>query len=123
MTHAYTVWRNISIGVFFLAVGGLLWLGAFWPWILVVFCGMSLLNSLLKGNWRWAIHPLLWGLGISYAIASGTVGGWAMFWALCGASIILSYVVGLVPRRVSRTPHRAPGARIVIDAETVERDP
>jgi len=120
---AATVWRNVSLGVFFLAVAALLYLGEFWPWILVVFCGMWLVNAVFKGQWRWAPHPLLWGLGLGYAFASATVGGWAMFWALCGASIILSYLIGLVPHRSRKGRHRAPGARIVIDAETVSSDP
>ena len=114
-------WRGISLGVFLLAVGVLLMMPWRWQWIFVVICGSSAVNAILKGSWRWLPHPVMWGVGLGFSYATGTVGGWAMFWMLCGLSIILGYLIGLVPRAAPKEPHRAPGARVVLDAEMVSR--
>ena len=42
--------------------------------------------------------------------------GWAMFWYLCGASVILGFLIGLVPRSAPPPPPPPrPGSGVVID--------
>ncbi len=116
---AVAVWRNVSLGVFCIAVGALVYLDAPWQWIFVVFAGLSLVNALVKGRWRWAPHPLAWGLGLGWAYATGT-SAWAMFWWLCGGSVFLAWLVSLVPRRPPpgpAGPPSRPGDGVVIDVE------
>jgi len=115
-------WQGVSLGLFFLSLAAIVHFGGDWQWIFVVMAGMSLVNAVGKGRWRWAPQPLLWGAGLAYAYASppagqpGHVGGWTMFFALCGASIVLSFLTSLVPRRPPReAPPPRPGAGIVID--------
>jgi hypothetical protein len=110
------VWRNVSIGVLFLAVGVIVYRDAPWQWIFVVFAGLSLVNAVVKGRWRWTPHPLLWGLGLGWAYATG-MNAWAMFWWLLGGSVFLGFLVSLIP---SRPPPR-PGEGVVIDAEVTDR--
>ena len=119
MNAAATFWRNVSFGVFLVATGVLLAMGRFWPWILVVLCGMSFLNAALKAQWRWAVHPLLWGGVLSWMYATQYDGICAAVVVLCGGSIILWYVVDLIPRPKPDEHHHAPGPRTVLDAEVV----
>lgn len=111
-------WRGISLGLFLLALAAILHFGAPWQWIFVVMAGMSLLNAVGKGRWRWAPHPLLWGAGLSWSYATERVGGWTMALALLGASLIVAFLVSLAPRRppAPPPPHR-PGAGVVLDVE------
>jgi len=114
---ARMVWSGISLGVFFLALGVLVLTDAPWQWIFVVCGGMSLVNALVKRRWRFVPHPLLWTAGLAWAYATGT-NAWGVFWALCGASVIVGFLVGLVPRPPAPPPPPArPGAGVVIDVE------
>ena len=116
---AASVWRNLSLGVLCIAVGAIVYLDAAWQWIFVVFAGISLVNALVKGHLRWAPHPLLWGLGLGWAYAKG-MNAWAMFWWLCGGSVILGWLISLIPRRPRPEldePPRRPGEGVVIDVE------
>lgn len=115
-------WRGISLGVFLLAVAAIVHWDAPWQWVFVVMAGMSLVNAVVKGRRRFAPHPLLWGAGLAYAYLSPPppdprhFGGWTMFVALCGASLVLSFLISLVPSRPRRpAPPPRPGAGIVID--------
>ena len=124
MTPA-TVWRNLSLGVFCLAVGALVYLDLPWKWIFVVVAGMSLVRALVSARWRWAPHPLLWGLGLGWAYAGG-FSGWVMFWWLCGGSVILAFLISLVPRRpppARAGPPPRPGDGVVLDAEVTDSRP
>jgi hypothetical protein len=111
------VWGGISLGVFFIALGVIIargW-GENFQWLFVVMAGMSLVNAIVKGRWRFAPHPLLWAAGLGWAYATG-YNGWAMFWYLCGASVILGFLIGLIPRSPPPPPPAArPGAGVVID--------
>ncbi len=116
------VWRGISLGVLLLSLAALLRFDAPWQWVFVVMAGMSLVNAIVKGRWRFAPHPLLWGGGLAYAYLSPPApdprhfGGWTMLLALCGASLVLSFLISLVPARKPRpAPPPRPGAGIVID--------
>jgi len=89
-----------------------------------VMAGMSFVTSLVKRRWRMALHPLLWAAGLAYACSSppagepGHVGGWTMFFALCGGSIVLSFLINLVPKSAPKeapAPPPRPGAGVVID--------
>ena len=125
--RAAQVWGGVSLGVLFLALAAMVHYGRPWQWIFVVFAGMSLLNALAKGRWRWLPHPLLWGAGLSwsYAVPPGDprhVGGWTMFLALCGASVIVAFLVGLVPRRRRTEGPRRPGEGVVVDIDVVDRE-
>ena len=114
---ARMIWSGISLGVFFLSLGVLVTTGAPWQWIFVVCAGMSLVNAVVKRRWRFAPHPLMWGSALSYAYVTG-MSGWGMFWGLCGASVIVGFLVGLIPRSPPPPPPPArPGAGIVIDVE------
>ncbi len=117
-------WRGMSLGFFLIAIAAILHRGAAWQWVFVVMAGMSFVNSLAKKRWRWAPQPLMWTAGLAYAYASppegerGHVGGWTMFFALCGASLVLSFLIHLVPKRApeeSPAPPPRPGAGVVID--------
>jgi len=119
-----TWWRGLSLGIFLIAIAAILQTGAAWQWIFVVMFGMSFVNALLKKRWRWAPQPVLWAAGLAFAYSSppegqaGHVGGWTMFFALCGASIFLSFLTSLVPKRPPReAPPPRPGAGVVIDVE------
>ena len=114
---ARMVWGGISVGVFFIALGALVAAGAPLRWLLVVLAGMSFVNAVVKRRWRFAPHPLLWGAGLGWAYATGG-NAWAMLWYLCGASVILGFLIGLVPRRVPPPPPppvQRPGDGVVID--------
>jgi len=112
---ARLVWGGISLGVFFIALGVLVATGAPLRWLLIVLAGMSLVNAVVKGRWRFAPHPLMWGAGLGWAYATGS-NAWAMFWYLCGASVIVGFLIGLVPRRPPPPPPPPrPGAGVVID--------
>jgi hypothetical protein len=111
------VWSGISLGVFFIALGVLVSTGEPWQWIFVVCAGMSLVNAVVKGRWRFAPHPLMWGLGLGWAYATGE-SAWGAFWVLCGASVIVAFLISLIPRRPPPPPPPArPGAGVVIDVE------
>jgi hypothetical protein len=115
----------MSLGLFLIAIAAIIhsdWLT--WHWIFVVMFGMSFVNALAKKRWRWVPQPLMWCLGLSYAYSSppegqpGHVGGWTMFFALCGASLVLSFLTNLIPKRAPKerpAPPPRPGAGIVID--------
>jgi len=117
-----TWWRGLSLGLFLIAIAAIVHSGADWQWIFVVMFGMSFVNAVAKGRWRWVPQPLLWGTGLWYAYSSppegepGHIGGWTMFIALCGASLVLSFLTNLIPKRVPREESAPrPGAGIVID--------
>ena len=119
-----TWWRGLSLGLFLIAIAAISYHDADWQWIFVVMFGMSFVNALAKKRWRWAPQPLLWAAGLWYAYSSppegqpGHVGGWTMFFALCGASLVLSFLTNLIPRRAPKerpAPPPRPGAGIVID--------
>ena len=46
-------WRGVSRGIFLLALAAILHFAAPWQWIFVVMAGMSLLNAVGEGRWRW----------------------------------------------------------------------
>jgi hypothetical protein len=118
-------WRGMSLGIFLIAIAGIVHSTKLtWHWMFVVMAGMAFVSALLRRRWRWAPHPLLWTCGLGYAYTSppegerGHVGGWTMFFALCGASLILSFLINLIPARPSRRdppPPPRPGDGIVID--------
>ncbi|MCK6479871.1 MAG: hypothetical protein L6R43_06905 [Planctomycetes bacterium] len=118
---AERAWKQVAPGVFLLSLGAVLAFAPAWQWIFVVVCGMSAVNALVKSRWLWLPHPLLWAAGLSFSYATGKVGGWPMFWMLCGGSVLLSFLLGLLPV-VSRppSPPRRPGAGTILDAERVE---
>jgi hypothetical protein len=117
-----TAWRGISLGLFLVALAALIHFGADWRWIFVVMAGMSLLNAVGKGRWRWAPHPLLWGAGLTYSYATERVGGWTMALALVGASLIVAFLVSLVPRRPpAPLPPPRPGAGVVLDVDAEKK--
>lgn len=121
---ASTAWKSIAPGILFIAIGVILATDLEWQWIFVVVAGLSLGNALVKRRWRWAPHPLLWGAGLGWTYAHRPGEGWSAFWMLCGISIILSFLVGLVPRRPPPPPPpRPPGAGVVIDVERVGDGP
>ena len=110
-------WNGVSLGVFCVALGVVVATGAEWQWLFVVMAAMSFVNAAVKRRWRFAPHPLMWAGGLAYAYATG-MNAWAMFWWLCGASLIASFLIGLVPRRPPEPPPPArPGDGIVIDVE------
>jgi hypothetical protein len=45
-----------------------------------------------------------------------------MFLALCGASVIVAFLVGLVPRRPRHDRPRPPGEGIVVDVDVIDRE-
>ena len=85
---ARAAWGSLSLGVLCVSVGTMVWTDAPWQWIFVVLAGMNLVRALVNRNWRWAPQPLMWGLGLGYAYATG-MSGWKMFMILCGGSILL----------------------------------
>ena len=109
------IWGGISLGVFFIALGVLVATDAPLHWLFVVMAGMSFVNAVVKRRWRFAPHPLIWSAGLGWAYATG-FSGWAMFWYLCGASVILGFLIGLVPRSAPPPPPPPrPGSGVVID--------
>jgi len=113
---AERAWRNLAPGVFLLGLGASLAGPWAWQWIFVHLAAMSVVNALVKRRWRSLPHGLLWGCGLGFSYATGRVGGWPMFWMLCGASIILSFLLSLVPDPPPPPPPpRRPGAGVVID--------
>jgi len=99
-----------------------------WTWVFLVLAATSTVGALLRGNWRWAIHPLLWGAGIGWTLLnheefrSGDpqrLNGWAVFFGLLGASMILGFAIDRIPRRRRRTPDAPPrpGAGDILDTQ------
>jgi len=105
-----SAWSSISLGVFLIALAWVIQAGYPLKWLWVVLCGTSTVGALVKGHWRWSVHPALWGAGLSYAFTNEGVSGWAAFFGLLGGSLILGWLVRLVPR----TPPPPDG---VIDVE------
>ena len=120
-----TWWRGLSLGLLLIAVAAILHDDHLtWHWMFVVLAAMSFVNALLKKRWRWAVQPLMWCLGLGFAYSTpaegqpGHIGGWTMFFALCGASLVLSFLIGLIPQRPetrAAAPPPRPGSGIVID--------
>jgi hypothetical protein len=120
---ASQAWKGVSLGVFLLAIAVILQSPTItWHWILPVMAGMSFLNAVLKGSWRFAIHPLVWCAGLSWAILSPTLTRWPAIFGLCGISIILAFLIGRIPhrRRPAAVPPR-PGDGVIIDVEVTKR--
>ena len=121
---ASSVWKGISLGVFFIALAVIIQSEAIrWPWLLPVMAAMSFVNAVLKGAWRFAPHPLLWCAGLSWTIVSPTLTIGPAFLYLCGTSIILAFLISLIPHRPApaAVPPR-PGDGVVIDVEVTKRD-
>lgn len=110
---AERAWRNVAPGVFLLGFGIILARFEDWQWVFVLLCGMSVVKGVLRRNWAWLVHPLAWGAGLSWSYATGKVSGWAMFLMLCGASLLLSFLLSLVPKPPPPPPR--PGSGTVID--------
>jgi hypothetical protein len=118
---AARVWSSISAGLFLLAVAVLIQTGAGAKWILVVLCASSAVGALVKGWWRWAVHPLLWGAALADHFLHHRWNAWALGFGLLGASALLSVLVDIVPRRhrgpPPPPPPPRPGSGIVLEAE------
>jgi hypothetical protein len=117
VTFAFA-WKGVSLGIFLVALAAILHFKKDWEWIFVVMAGLSLLNAIGKGRWRWVPHPILWGAGLAYAYHTGKVGGWTMALALLGASLVVSFLVSLIPKPPPPPPPAArPGEGVVIDVK------
>ncbi len=115
-------WSAVSLGVFFLALAWMTYADLPWYWVFVVLCGTSALGSLVKGWWRRSLVALLWGGVLAWSFLDERVGGWTALWLLLGGSIILGWLLSLIPRRSPRDPDGPPpppppGAGVVIEAE------
>ena len=120
---ASQAWKGISLGVFLIALAVIVQSPTItWHWIVPVMAGMSFLNSVLKGSWRFAPHPLIWCAGFAYTILSPTLRRWEALLYLSGISIILAFLIGLIPhrKRPAAVPPR-PGDGVVIDVEVTKR--
>jgi len=117
MNSVERTWRNIAPGVFLVGLGAVLAWAPFWQWVFVVLAGMSVLNALVKRKWHKVPLGILWTAGLSWSYATGRIGGWAMFFMLCGASIVLGPLLARLfrPKDPPASPPPRPGAGVVID--------